>query len=151
MLITLILCNPMTQWQMAVQVGSLLCRNGRAGHNRLQYQSTAWSDASAEVPERSNLLSFLVPVLITNVHIITVFHCNCIPYNIKKLICHLRQKTSYTYKFIYLHTYISPTSGPISQHYHAFLYCKRWLVAESNTTSAWPLWEYYSSGQVQLV
>lgn len=100
---------------LAVQVGSLLCRNRRAVQDSLQYQSTARSNAS-EVPEQSNLLSFLVPILITNVDIVSVFHCNCIPHNIEKLICHLRQTTSYTNKFIYLHTYISPTPGPSSQH-----------------------------------
>lgn len=136
---------------VAVQVGSLLCRNGRVGHERLQYQSTAWSNASAEVSEQSNWLSLLVPILITYVDIINVFHRDHLPHNIEKLNCHSRQKTSSTYKFIYLHTCISSTPSPISQHYHAFLYYKRWLVAESDTVSAWMLCEYYSNGQVQLV
>lgn len=88
---------------LAEQVGSLLCRNGKVGHNRLQYPNTAWSNASAEVPELSNWLSLLVFILIRNVDIVNVFHCNCIPHNIEKLICHLRQTTSYTYKFIHMY------------------------------------------------
>lgn len=64
------------------------------------------SNASAEVPELSNWLSFYYPhgILITHLDIRSVFHCNCIPCNTEKFICLLRQKTWYTYKSMYLHT-----------------------------------------------
>lgn len=95
---------------VAVEVAPCYARTVEVRHNRLQPLGTAWSSASAKVSELCKLLSIWVPPLHLNyrLDILNVFYCNCILCSIEKVASHLRQKTSYTYKFMYLHTLSPP-------------------------------------------